>query len=221
MVGQIERFILNDDSGAERIRRGFRLAPCDPITCFVAGRLDMLEGKTEDCTAKFDRAVQLDGNLFRDVADIYVRQLSRPHLALSAAGDDIGRLSYVIEILEYMQYYDLAEEARTKVQRLLEAKCAEPDAPASVYAHLGSIYLRQGDDKGALEYYRQALARQYDQISWRLELAGILRRMGNVREAMREAKICLQLHPQLEAAEKFVAELAIHPAVVAHEHPSP
>lgn len=221
MVGQIEKFILNDDSGAERIRRGFRLAPCDPITCFVAGQLDMLEGRTEDCTAKFDRAVQLDGNLFRDVADIYVNQLSRPHLALSAAGDDIGRLSYVLEMLEYMQYYDLAEEARTKVQRLLEAKCAEPDTPASVYAHLGTIYLRRGDDKGALECYRQALARQYDQISWRLELAGILRRMGNVQEAMRQAKICLQLHPQLEAAEKFVAELAVHPAIVAHEHTLP
>lgn len=221
MVGQIEKFILNDDSGAERIRRGFRLAPCDPITCFVAGRLDMLEGRTEDCTAKFDRAVQLDGSLFRDVADIYVNQLSRPHLALSAAGDDIGRLSYVLEMLEYMQYDDLAEEARTKVQRLLEAKCAEPDAPASVYAHLAGIHSRQGNNQAALECYRQALAREYGQIQWRLELAAILVKMGRAQEAMSEAKICLRLHPRLDTAEKFVADLSVHPTVVAQKDTSP
>jgi tetratricopeptide (TPR) repeat protein len=221
MVGQIEKFILDDDSGADEIRRGFRLAPCDPITCFVAGRLDMLEGKTEDCIAKFERAVQLDGDLFKDVADIYVNQLSRPHLAVSAAGDNIARLSYVVEILEHMQYYDLAQEAQAKVQRLLEAKCAEPDTPGSVFARLARLYSEQGNNRAALQYYRQALAREYDQIQWRLELAKILVKMGRARQAMSEAKICLQLHPRLDAAEKFVADLSVQPAVVAQEHASP
>src|SRR3972149_1672130 len=31
MVGQIEKFVLYNDGGAENIRRGFRLSPCDPI----------------------------------------------------------------------------------------------------------------------------------------------------------------------------------------------
>lgn len=221
IVGQIEKFILKNDSGAERIRRGFRLAPCNPMTCFVAGWLDMLDGKTEDCVVKFERAVQLDGNLFRDIADVYVNQLSRPHLAVSAAGDDIGRLNFVVGILEHMQYYDLAQEAQAKIQHLLEAKCTKPDTPGSVYAHLGSIYLGRGDNKAALECYRQALAREYDQVHWRLEFAGIFLRMGRIQDAMREAKICLQLHPQLEAAEKFVADLSVHPAIVAHEDTSP
>jgi tetratricopeptide (TPR) repeat protein len=221
IVGQIEKYILNDDSGTERISRGYRLAPCNPITCFVAGWLDMLEGRIEDCIAKFERAVQLDGNLFCDVADIYVNQLSRPHLAISAAGDNIGQLSYVVEILEYMQYYDLAEEARAKIQRLLEAKCTEPDAPGSVYARLAGIYNGQGNNQAALECYRQALAREYGQIQWRLELTKILVKMGRTREAMSEAKICLQLHPRLDAAEKFVADLSIQPAVIAQKDTSP
>jgi len=37
LVGQIERFVLNDNSGAERIRKGFLLAPCNPAACFLAG----------------------------------------------------------------------------------------------------------------------------------------------------------------------------------------
>lgn len=221
MVGQIEKFILNDERGAERIRQGFRLAPCDPITCFVAGRLDMLEGKTDECIAKFTRAVQLDGNFFRDVANIYVSQLSRPSLAVSAAGDDIDRLSYVAQILTSMQYYDLAEEARAKIRDILEAKSADSDAPASVYARLAGIYNEEGNCQAALECYRQALARDYGQISWRLESARVLVKMGRIEEAVSEAKICLRLHPRLEAAEKLVADLSVHPAVIARQGVSP
>jgi len=217
IVGQIEKLILNDDSGAERIRKGFRLAPCDPVACFVAGWLDILEGKTQDCIAKFERAVQLDGNLFNDVVDIYVKQLSRPHLAISVAGDDIGRLIHVANVLEDMQYNDLAEETREKMRSLLEAKCSEPGTPGSVFAHLGNIYSKQQNNEAAIECYRQALAREYSQVYWRLELAKLLVKMEEIPEAMYEAKICLQLCPQLKAAETFVADLSVHPAVLAEE----
>jgi tetratricopeptide (TPR) repeat protein len=120
-----------------------------------------------------------------------------------------------------MQYYDLAEEAQAKVRRLLEAKCAEPGTPGSVYAHLASIHSGQGNNQAALECYRQALAREYGQIQWRLELAKILVKMGRAQEAMSEAKICLQLYPRLDAAERFVADLSVHPAVVAQQDTSP
>jgi len=219
IVGQIEKLILNDDSGAERIRKGFRLAPCDPVACFVAGWLDVMEGKTQDCIAKFERAVQLDVNVFYvyDVVGIYVKQLSRPHLAISVAGDDIGRLTHVANVLEDMQYSDLAEETREKIRGLLEAKCSEPGTPGSVFAHLGSIYSKQQNNEAAIECYRQALAREYSQVYWRLELAKLLVKMEEIPEAMYEAKICLQLRPQLKAAETFVADLSVHPAVLAEE----
>jgi tetratricopeptide (TPR) repeat protein len=221
IVGQIEKFVLEDERGAERIRKGFRLAPCHPVVCFVAGWLDVLEGRTEDGIAKFEKAVRLDGSLFRDVAHVYVSQLSRPHLAIAAAGDDVGRLNYVVEILERMQYDDLAEEVHKRVTHLLEAKCAEPDMSGSVYAQLGSIYSGRQNNEAALRCYRQALAREYGQVDWRLELARVLVKMGKMPEAMDEAKICLQLHPRLEAAEAIVTELSVHPAVVAQKDPLP
>lgn len=221
VVGQIEKFILHNNDGAEKIRKGFRLAPSDPVTCFVAGRLDVLEGKTQEAISKFEKAVQLDGSLFKVVVDIYINQLSRPYLAFSIAGNDVGRLNHVINVFEDMQYIDLAEQAREKIQSLLEAKCAEPDTPGSVFAHLGSIYSRQENSKAAAECYRQALARDYGQVQWRLELAKILVKMGEVPEAMSEAKICLQLRPQLKVAETFVADLSVHPAVLANKNTSP
>ena len=221
IVGQIEKLILNDDSGAERIRKGFRLAPCDPVACFVAGWLDILEGKTQDCIAKFERAVQLDSNLFKDVVDIYVNQLSRPHLAISVAGDDIGWLTHVANVLDDMQYNDLAAETREKIRDLLEAKCSERGTPGSVFARLGNIYSKQDNNKAAVECYRQALAREYNQVYWRLELAKLLVKIEEIPEAMCEAKICLRLRPQFKAAETFVADLSVHPAVLAEEITSP
>ena len=220
-VGQIEKFILNDDSGAEKIRKGFRLAPCDPIACFVAGYLDVSEGRTEDCIEKFKKAVQLDGRLFKDVANIYINHLSRPHLAILAAGDDIGRLSYVANVLEDMQYNDLAEQTREKIRDLLKAKCSQPDAPASTFAFLADIYRKQQDNEAAIECYRRALALDYGQVHWRFELARLLAKMERIPEAMNEARICLRLRPQFKAAEKLVADFSVHPATFGEEIKSP
>ena len=217
LVGQIEQFILNDPNGAEKIRKGFRLAPSDPVTCFVAARLDVWEGKTEDSIAKFEKAVRLDRSLFRKVADIFIYQLSKPHLAISIAGDDIGRLSHVAHVLDDMLYFDLAEQVRGKIKGLLEAKCSDPDTSASVLAHLGSIYDREGNNEAAAECYRQALAREYSQIQWRLELARLLVRADKIPEAMTEARICLQLRPQLKAAKTLVEELSVHPALLSQK----
>jgi tetratricopeptide (TPR) repeat protein/O-antigen ligase len=221
VVGQIEKFILSDDAGAEKIRRGFRLAPSDPVTCIVAGRLDVLEGRTQDCIAKFEKAVQLDGSLFKDVAAIYVYQLSRPHLAISLAGDDIGRLTHVANILDDMQYTDLAAQARVRITRLLEAKCSRPDASGRVFASLGGIYGKQQNSEAAAECYRQALAREYGHVYWRLELAKLFVKMGRFPEAMYQAKICLQLQPQYKPAEQLVADLSVHPDVLSKSIESP
>lgn len=221
LAGQIEKFILNDPNGAKRIREGFRLAPSDPVTCFAAARLDVLEGKTQESVPKFAKAVRLDRSLFGQVVDIFVYQLSRPYLAISVAGDDVGRLSHVAHVLREMQYFDLAEQVRGKIKKLLEAKCSEPNMSASTLAHLGSIYSSEGNDEAAVEYYRQALARDYGQIQWRLDLAKILAREDKIPEAMSEARICLQLRPQLKAAKTLIEDLSVHPALLAEQSKSP
>jgi len=221
IVGQIEKFILNNDAGAERIRKGFRLAPCDPTACFVAGYLDVLEGKHQDCIEKFERAVQLDGGLFGHVINIYINDLSRPDLAISAAGDDIGRLSHVANILQDMQYNDIAEQTWEKIKDLLKARCSEPGASASAFVSLANIYRREHDNEAAIDCYSYALALDYGQVGWRLDLARLLMETGKVPEAMRQAKICLQLRPESKAAENLIADLSVHPAAFDKEKQAP
>jgi O-antigen ligase len=212
LAGQIEKFVFLTDAGAEEIRKGYLLAPCDPIACFVAGRLDVLEGKTEDSIAKFEKAMQLDDGLFKDVVNIYINYLSRPYLAISAAGDDISRLRYVTTVLEDMQYSDLAEQTRHKIEELLEIKCSQPDASAGDFASLADVYRDQQANEKAIKYYRSALQLDYGQVHWRYALAILLAETDRIPEALHEARICVRLRPQFKEAERLVAELSVNPA---------
>ncbi|MFB0525743.1 MAG: hypothetical protein ACETVZ_09375, partial [Phycisphaerae bacterium] len=68
---------------------------------------------------------------------------------------------------------------------------------------------------------RRALALDYGQVGWRLDLARLLIEMGKIPEAMRQARICLQLRPQSKSAEKLVANLSVHPAAFDKEKQEP
>ena len=131
VVGQLEKFTLNDPNGADHIRTGFQLAPCDPTACFVAGLLDAEEKQIDASFEKFSRAIELDAGFFKSVADIYINHVSRPDLAVAIAGDDIGRLSHVANALVVMEERtDIVEKAQAQVVELLREKCSGPDALA-------------------------------------------------------------------------------------------
>lgn len=217
MAGQIELFYLGDPSGAKRIRRGYKLASDDPAVCLAAGRLAIVEGRLDASVKPLERAVTLDLSLFKEVTDIYIHQLSRPRLALTAAGKDVGRLAHVERALEQMQYEDIAEETRFKMKQVLIAKCKGPQPRAHDWARLAAVYLDEADYRAAERCYRQALSRDYSQVHWRLQLAKVLVQMDRISDAMYEAKICLQIRPQFKAARAFVSELAVHPAILEKE----
>lgn len=212
LAGQIEKFILNDDSGADKIRKGFLLAPCDPIVCFTAGYLDFVEGKYDDCIAKFDKAVDLDERLFKDVVLIYVNDLSRPYLALSLAGDNITRLNLVTNVFREAQYHDLAQQSREKVKKLLQDICSQPETPTWALINLAGIYKEQENIEEAIECYRRALALNYTRINWRIELAKLLAEKKRMPEAMQQARICLRIYPASKEARKLVADFSMFPA---------
>jgi len=133
VVGQLEKFTLDDPNGAGRIRKGFQLAPCDPTACFVAGLLDAEEGQVDASFAKFSRAIQLDSRFFREVVDIYANNIDRSDLAVMIAGENTDWLSHVANILaESSEHQSLVEETRSQVVELLKSRCQEPDDPFGV-----------------------------------------------------------------------------------------
>lgn len=224
VVGQLERSVLGQPIGAGHIETGYRLAPCDPTACYLAGLLDVQEGRADSAFAKLSRTVRLDGRLFNDVAVICINDLNRPDLAVAIAGENTGWLSQVANILTDTKddkHKALAEQARAQVIELLKLRARQPDAPASVFASLGNIYRRENNSEAAIEHYRRALALDYGQVGWRMTLAGLLADAGSVPEAIHEARICLRLSPQLKAAEKLIADLSVRPDAIEQQNPTP
>jgi len=221
LAGQIEMFVLHDSSGASQIRKGYLLARDDPVACLVAARLDLFEGNIEECISKLERAVSNDKRLFKEVVQIYIHELSRPHLAVSAAGDDLARLAHVAGLVYDMQYTDIADHIRKKIKYLLEEKCSTPQISGGAFVALARIYRDEQETEAAIQYYRQALARQYSQVHWRLELAKVLSDSGQLQEAMNETRICLQIMPHFAAAKQLLSDLSVHPGAWGEETVSP
>ena len=213
VAGQLEYFVLNEtDAGLQHIRDGYRLAPYDATTCFVAALLDVQQENWEDSLEKFNRCLTLNSRLITDVLDVYVHQANRPDLAVALAINNIGWLGKVARLLsESGRNEELAQQARNQVTVLLEEKCSQPDAPAFALASLASICVRQDDYESAVAYYRRALAQDYGQVQWRLALARSLSQIEKIPEALHEAKIVLRLRPQMGSAQKLVQDLSVKP----------
>ena len=215
VVGQLERFILNDPNGADRIRKGFELTPCDPTACFISGLLDAEEQQIDLSFEKLSRAVQLDGRFFSDVVDVFINRVGRPDLAIAIAGDDVGRLSRVANALaDVGEHKDIAEETQNKVIELLKKTCSGPEPSAKVLASLAGIYRNKEDHEAAIEYYRRALLLEYGQVQWRFELARLLAEADRISEAIHEARVCLRLQPQFSAAERLIEQLSVLPGAM-------
>jgi tetratricopeptide (TPR) repeat protein len=210
-MGQLERLVLDEPKdGANHIESGYRLAPCDPTACFVAGALAAEQGDVDTAFARLQRAVRLDGKSFREAAHICVEQMDRPDLAVALAGDNTERLSHIANILsETGEHEALVEKARNRVAESLRSRCRQPNAPAWTFAALANICKAENNPGAAIEHYRRALALDYGQVHWRLALARLLADSGQVHEAIHQAKICLRLRPQFVVAKRLVEELSV------------
>jgi len=228
LAGEIERFVLMDPHGAAHIRTGYRLAPCDSTACFAAARCDAEEGRHEEAFGKLLRAVQLNDRLFAQSVGMCVDALRRPDLAVTLAADNPSRLAYVSNALatsdraaspSYSRgmagMSDTASQAETKAFEQLKRQCERSDAPAAAHAALANYYQRKGEPDAAIQQYRRALMKDYDQVGWHYALAKLLADAGQVDDAMREARVCLRLRPDHADAKRLIGRLVTRPRTTA------
>jgi len=222
VAGQIEKWVLDEQRGAEHIKVGHYLAPCEPTACLLVGILAAEDSKPEAAFKQLSRAVELEGRLYSEVAIVCVNRLNRPDLAVTLAGDNTYRLSQLASILaESEEHKPLAGQARAQIVELLKSKCSQPEAPAWAFASLSRIYVRGDDKEAAIENYRRALALDYGQVDWRFGLAKLLADVGAIPEAIHEARICLRLRPQFAAAKRLIEDLSVHPRAFEEQSKSP
>jgi Flp pilus assembly protein TadD len=209
VMGQLERFTCGQaEEGARHISRGRQLAPCDATVCYVAGMLLMEQGDVDAACGQWRRAVELDGGLFHEIASRLVKECDRPDVALDMAADNIHRLGAIADILENAaEDSKLVGDTRSRLVTLLEQKYARSDTPPGVLAWLARVYGAQGRVPDAIVCYRRALNQEYGRVEWRCDLARLLSETGDVKQALQEARTCLQAKPADPAINRLVNRL--------------
>lgn len=223
ILGQLEKFVLGrDEQGARHIRRGRRLAPCDATTCLVTGDLEAEEGNADAAFENWQRAVELDGSLFREVALRCIEILGQPERVMILCGDNINRLLWFARPLEDLGINsELADEVNRKLRELLERKCREPQAPAEALISLARIYRQEGKIDEAIALMRRALALDPGRPDWHYRLATLLVEKGLIDEAIQELRKCLRLEPQHKPALKLLEKLSTRTEPPTEESESP
>lgn len=204
LSGQLQHYVLNEPSGPENIRRGYRLAPYHPTAVFAAGLLDAEQGRLSESLDKFRHYLRLGGQ-FNEVVNVYLQQMDRPEMAISLALNDPGRLIHLSKILRRTgSHQALVPTVLDMACRQLEKTCREPDVSAGTLALLAQAYYLNQKYEDAEVYLRQALDRDYGRVEWRLTLADILARTGQAADALDQARICLRLKPGWQDAQRFL-----------------
>jgi tetratricopeptide (TPR) repeat protein len=211
VLGQLERTILGqEEEGIRHISEGVTLAPCDATTRWVAGMLAVEKSRIDVAREHMMIAVQLDDGRFAEVALQLISQFDLPELALQVAGDNMNRLSTIVDVLETTGASTVSvDQVRRELLKILEQKCQEPDARGWVFASLANMYRQGAEVAKAIEYYREALKREYGQVGWRYNLARLLAETGENGEALRQAEIIRQSRPEHRGARSLIAELSV------------
>jgi tetratricopeptide (TPR) repeat protein len=209
VLGQLERFVLEQrDLGAEHIRIGRRLAPCDPTACFIAGLLHADEGDAEAALGHWERAVGLSSPYYADACSVLVSELERPDLALDLADENARHLIHLESVLvETEAAPDLINEVKSRIVALLEQECQQEGAAPWKLAWIAQWLRHEGKIEEAIAMYRKALASDYGQVWWRYSLAELYAERGRSSDAVRELRVCLRLRPQYTAAAQFLERL--------------
>ncbi len=207
VAGQIDRDVLGRPArGEAEIAAGYRLAPYNPTICLIAG-LDAVDGHRYDqAIAILKRYVKLGGSpadfdgycIAKGAALVAYRVVQQDHEQLMGLADRMPAGD--------PHWRPWIDKCRSVAGALLADEAAKPDALPLTIAERAEALADQGHPAEAAELFGRALAADYGDTNWRLMRAQCLLAAGRPAEAAREARVCLQLRPDLAGAAALAAE---------------
>lgn len=205
LEGRLRCFVLGEEEeGEQLIRLGAQLAPHDPEARFVNGLLSAQRGDLPGAKQEFARLLDLSAGYFPQAAEQLAVTLAAPAEAESLCGDDLTRWRALERLYKaHPSLQDRAANAGEQALLLLEQRVADRLATPREIASLAQQMRSAGELPRAIQLYRDALAQDYGNVSWRLSLAQSLGDDQQFDEAQRQVKICLRLSPSNKRATRL------------------
>jgi tetratricopeptide (TPR) repeat protein len=212
ILGQIELNFLGRASGYAHIQTGHRLSRNDAYAAFIAGEADARRGDFDRAAATFHEAIRIDPAIADDVITLYLDEVNRPELAADGIGDDYFALIRLRNRLrEKEEWKSLAEQAELRATAVLTAECERPGAPTWKFGIVAMLYQDQQRYQPAEKYYARALQADPTNLHWRVRRAEVLHKLGRTGEALAEARLALQQHPNAPESKAIMKSLTGSP----------
>lgn len=206
VAGQLGLMWLDDPDASRWIQRGRELAPHHPNTCLASGVERLIAGDEERGMADLERAAAV-GASKGSIVNLLAWDLQRPDLAYRVAEGERWLLNALAQHLTRMaDFDDLAQRVAAERDALLESEAARSGAHAGTLAELGALRERQGRPGDAIAIYHRVLAKDPESRA-RYDLARLLADSGEPREAIRQLRDLLGLHPDHGAGRALLQQL--------------
>jgi tetratricopeptide (TPR) repeat protein len=205
ILGQIELNFLKRPIGYDHVQAGHLLSRNDGYAAYIAGEADARRGQFDTAAKKFHEAILIDRTMIDDVVDCYVSDVERPDLAADGVGDDFMALLKVRDALRKQpKWKDLSDKVEARAYTVLEAECKSPDARPWKFASLGAYQRDHGRNEESERNMARALQGEPTNVYWRCHRAETLYKLGRTREAIEEARLALQQHPDAPEAKAAI-----------------
>jgi len=206
-------FLAGDPLDDEpHVARAVRIAPQDPQVQFWAGEMQLQSGRLNEACSHWRRSLELSASFDEPVLAHLDKEIPAERFVDEVLPDSPAVLVRIADQLEAAAIADkLGPQLGPKLLRAVETQPATP--PAAYWKARG--FQLSGDAASALPYFEDATTAHPLNIEWRLQKARALRDVGQKRQAVREAELCVRLSSHNVAAKELLNELI--QAEVAHQ----
>ncbi len=215
LIGAIQWNLLDKSAGLKNLELAHKLLPGSGEPLYYLAQAAAEQGDWDKAKEWAKECFTIDFFYKEKLVDLLVREHHRADVAYEVLkGSSLG-----MEVLANALAGDSSQKAifdRTQARLLELARQATVDNPQgpNVWAAFANRLEASGLQTEAVDAYRTALNRDYDNVALHLTLARLLSNMGRTDEAVREAERCLSLKPEMVEAKVLLASLRgpkLHP----------
>jgi O-antigen ligase/Flp pilus assembly protein TadD len=150
-----------------------KLNRADGEASLVVARRAASSGDWAAAQQLYARAVERHAD-FGEVARDLVLKYDRPQIARDIAGKSLAPMAVLRDVLRQAGKTDLAERIELDRIDVMREAALDPAAEPELLADLAAAIADRGETGLAIDYYRRALVRDYNNLTWRVQLITIL-----------------------------------------------
>jgi tetratricopeptide (TPR) repeat protein len=197
-------YLGDEEPRAAHLRRAKRLLAFDPEVWYLAGLLELEDGRAEETWRSWRRSLELSDVHLGSILDRCAPLLDPTRVVEKVLPDRPGILLAAAHRLSP----ELGPPVRPLLERALELLAQGSNPGAQELWLQGEVRAALGDVQGALSCSEFALRLAPGRADWRYQYARLLRGRGRLKEARSQLMTVLDQEPGHQEARRLLEEVA-------------